>query len=137
MLREEVIENLRDCDYIIHAGDIGDNNILEKLQSITKTFAVKGNNDRKGLVKDLPEYIEIEMDETLIYVVHNKEDIPSELREIDLVIYGHSHKYENENKDGIIYLNPGSCGKKRFALPLSMAKVEVNMGEVEIERIEL
>lgn len=77
------------------------------------------------------------MDETLIYLTHNKEDIPEELREIDMVIYGHSHKYSEEKREGIIYLNPGSCGKKRFSLPLTMAIAPINLGEIEIEKIDI
>ena len=137
LLRDEVIENLQGCDYIIHAGDIGSEEILDKLQGIAKTFAVRGNNDKEGYVLKLPDFKEIEMDEVLIYVTHNKADIPKELREIDLIIYGHSHKYGEDNIDGIIYLNPGSCGRKRFSLPLSMAIVEVNLDNIEVKKIDI
>ena len=77
------------------------------------------------------------MDETLIYLTHNREDIPEELRGIDMVIYGHSHKYSEEKREDIIYLNPGSCGKKRFSLPLTMAIAPINLGEIEIEKIDI
>lgn len=137
LLRDEVIENLQGCDYIIHAGDIGSEEILDKLQGIAKTFAVRGNNDKEGYALKLPDFKEIEMDEVLIYVTHNKADIPKELREIDLIIYGHSHKYSEDNIDGIIYLNPGSCGRKRFSLPLSMAIVEVNLDNIEVKKIDI
>lgn len=137
LLRDEVIENLQGCDYIIHAGDIGSEEILDKLQGIAKTFAVRGNNDKEGYALKLPDFKEIEMDEVLIYVTHNKADIPKELREIDLIIYGHSHKYGEDNIDGIIYLNPGSCGRKRFSLPLSMAIVEVNLDNIEVKKIDI
>lgn len=137
LLREEVVKNLEGCDYIIHAGDVGSIDIVDKLNKIAKTFIVKGNIDKTGELKKLPEYREIEMDETLIYLTHNKEDIPEELREIDMVIYGHSHKYSEEKREGIIYLNPGSCGKKRFSLPLTMAIAPINLGEIEIEKIDI
>ncbi|WP_293984112.1 metallophosphoesterase family protein [uncultured Clostridium sp.] len=137
LLRDEVIENLQGCDYIIHAGDIGSEEILDKLQGIAKTFAVRGNNDKEGYALKLPDFKEIKMDEVLIYVTHNKADIPKELREIDLIIYGHSHKYSEDNIDGIIYLNPGSCGRKRFSLPLSMAIVEVNLDNIEVKKIDI
>lgn len=137
LLRDEVIENLQGCDYIIHAGDIGSEEILDKLQGIAKTFAVRGNNDKEGYALKLPDFKEIKMDEVLIYVTHNKADIPKELREIDLIIYGHSHKYGEDNIDGIIYLNPGSCGRKRFSLPLSMAIVEVNLDNIEVKKIDI
>ena len=137
LLRKEVKDNLKDCDLIIHAGDIGNKDIIDKLESITKTFVVRGNNDDDEWGLTLPEYREIEMDEILIYLVHDKADIPKDLREVDLVIYGHSHKFSNEKIDNIIYLNPGSCGRKRFSLPLSMAIVEVNLDDIRIEKIDL
>ncbi|WP_195999841.1 metallophosphoesterase family protein [Clostridium sp. 1001271B_151109_B4] len=137
VLREEVIEYLRECDYIIHAGDVGNKDIIDKLDSIAKTFVVRGNNDKDEWGLTLPEYREIEMDEILIYLVHDKADIPKDLKEVDLVIYGHSHKFSNEKIDNIIYLNPGSCGKKRFSLPLSMAIVEVNLDELKVKKIDI
>lgn len=137
VLRDEVIEYLKQCDYIIHAGDVGSKEIIDKLNSIKKTFVVRGNNDKGSWGDTLSEYREIEMDEVLIYVVHNKTDIPKDLKEVDLVIYGHSHKFCEEKVDEVIYLNPGACGRKRFSLPLSMAIVDVNLGEIEISRIDL
>lgn len=137
VLRDEVIKNLKGYDYIIHAGDVGGEEIIERLDKIAKTFVVRGNNDGDSWGIRLPYYKEIEMDQVLIYVVHQKEDIPSELREVDLVIYGHSHKYSEEKKGDIIYLNPGSCGRKRFSLPLTMAIVEVNLDRIDITKIDL
>ena len=137
VLRDEVIEKLKGCDYIIHAGDVGSKEIIDKLESITKTFVVRGNNDKDEWGLTLPEYKEIEMDEVLIYVVHNKVDIPTDLKEVDLVIYGHSHKFSNEKIDNIVYLNPGACGRKRFSLPLSMAIVEINLDYIRVEKIDL
>ena len=137
VLRDEVIEKLQGCDYIIHAGDVGSKEIMDKLESITKTFVVRGNNDKDQWGRTLPEYREIEMDEVLIYVVHDKVDIPKELKKVDLVIYGHSHKFSNEKIDNIVYLNPGSCGRKRFSLPLSMAIVEVNLDDIRVDKIDL
>ena len=137
VLRDEVIEHLTGCDYIIHAGDVGNKDIIDKLDNITKTFVVRGNNDKDEWGLTLPEYREIEMDEILIYLVHDKADIPKDLKEVDLVIYGHSHKFSNEKIDNIIYLNPGACGRKRFSLPLSMAIVEVNLDDIRVEKIDL
>ena len=137
VLRDEVIEKLQGCDYIIHAGDVGGKEIIDKLESITKTFVVRGNNDKDEWGLILPEYKEIEMDEVLIYVVHNKADIPNDLKEVDLVIYGHSHKFSNEKIDNVVYLNPGACRRKRFSLPLSMAIVETNLDDIKVEKIDL
>lgn len=137
VLRDEVVKNLEGCDYIIHAGDICGEEVFERLNKIARTFVVRGNNDGDSFGRKLPNYKEIEIDQVLIYVVHKKEDIPSELREVDIVIYGHSHKYSEEKKNGVIYLNPGSCGKKRFSLPLTMAIVEVNLDRIDISKIDL
>ena len=86
---EIIIEKLQGCHYIIHAGDVGGKEIIDKLEGITKTFVVRGNNDKDQWGLTLPEYKEIEMDEVLIYFVHNKADIPKDLKEVDLVIYGY------------------------------------------------
>ena len=102
---EIIIEKLQGCHYIIHAGDVGGKEIIDKLEGITKTFVVRGNNDKDQWGLTLPEYKEIEMDEVLIYFVHNKADIPKDLKEVALVIYGHSHKFSNEKIDNIVYLN--------------------------------
>ena len=137
LLRDEVVKNLEGCDYIIHAGDICGEEVFERLNKIARTFVVRGNNDGDSWGVKLPYYKEIEMDQVLIYIVHKKEDIPSELREVDIVIYGHSHKYSEEKKGDVIYLNPGSCGRKRFSLPLTMAIVEVNLDRIDITKIDL
>ena len=88
---------LKECDYIIHAGDVCKEEIIERLNEIANTFVVRGNNDK---FEGLPDYLELEMNELLIYVVHDKKDIPKHVDNFDLVIYGHSHKYEYEVKDG-------------------------------------
>ena len=134
---EIIIEKLQGCHYIIHAGDVGGKEIIDKLEGITKTFVVRGNNDKDQWGLTLPEYKEIEMDEVLIYVVHNNADIPKDLKEVDLIIYGHSNKFSNKKIDDIVYLNPGSCGRKRFSLPLSMAIVEINLDDIRVEKIDL
>lgn len=137
VLRDEVLNNLEGCNYIIHAGDVGGEEIVERLDKIAKTFVVRGNNDGDSWGVKLPYCKEIEMDETLIYVVHKRDEVPQELRGVDIVIYGHSHKYSEEKIDNIIYLNPGSCGRKRFSLPLTMAIVEINIDRIDIFKIDL
>ena len=82
-------------------------------------------------------YLELEMNELLIYVVHDKKDIPKHVDNFDLVIYGHSHKYEYEVKDGVVYLNPGGCGRRRFSLSLTMAIVTIEDKEIKVTRINL
>ena len=134
VLREEVLDYLKDCDYIIHAGDVCQVEIMERLNQIAKTFVVAGNNDK---ALDLPKDLEIELGEILIYVVHDKLDIPKNMNHVNLIIYGHSHKFEYEEREGIKYLNPGGCGRRRFSLPLTMAILHLNDDHMEIEKIDL
>lgn len=111
VLRDEVIIDLQDCDYIIHAGDITKQDILEKLQTITTTYVIKGNNDKLDLNKE--EYFTI--GNYKFYLVHEI----NEPKDVDFYIYGHSHKLACYQKGKTLYLNPGSCGRKRFSLPLT------------------
>lgn len=134
VLRDEVLGYLAGCDYIIHAGDVCKEEIIERLNEIAKTFVVRGNNDK---FDGLPDYLELEMNEVLIYIVHDQKDIPKSVDNIDLVIYGHSHKYAHEVKDGITYLNPGSCGRRRFSLPLTMAILIIEDNQININKIDL
>lgn len=134
VLRDDVLIYLKECDYIIHAGDVCKEEIIERLNEIAKTFVVRGNNDK---FEGLPDYLELEMNELLIYVVHDKKDIPKHVDNFDLVIYGHSHKYEYELKDGVIYLNPGGCGRRRFSLSLTMTIVTIEDKEIKVTRINL
>lgn len=134
VVREDVLSYLEDCDYIIHAGDVCKKEVIEQLNEITKTFVVSGNNDK---IDGLPHDLEIELGEFLIYVVHDKKDIPKNVDNIDVIIYGHSHKYEYELREGVIYLNPGACGRRRFSLPLTMAMLYIKDDNIEVEKIEL
>ena len=130
LLRQEAIENLKGCDLIIHAGDVGKREVLEELRNISNVFAVKGNCDKDEELEDLPFSEIININNTKIYTVHDIKTIDIDLKreDIDIVIYGHSHKYDNYEKDGIIYINPGGAGHKRFKLPITIAilKIEDN-----------
>ncbi|MFU7517191.1 metallophosphoesterase family protein [Clostridium sp. HCS.1] len=137
LLREEVIDNLNQCDLIIHAGDICNNDILERLSRITRTIAVKGNNEKGELEGILKEEEFIEVEGKRIYIVHEKNNINANLEEVDIIIYGHSHKYNLEIKDNILYVNPGSCGKRRFSLPLTMAIMNIDNEKIDIKKINI
>lgn len=137
VLKDEILTYLKDCDYIIHAGDVGEQFIIDQLSILAKTFIVRGNNDKGDWGRQLPDYLEIELDNILIYVVHDQKDIPKQLEHVDLVIYGHSHKYHEEVRDGVIFLNPGGCGRRRFSLPLTMAVIELTGDNMTINKIEL
>ncbi|MEE0881174.1 MAG: metallophosphoesterase family protein [Turicibacter sp.] len=134
VLREEVVDYLADCDAIIHAGDVCKEEIIIQLNEIAKTFVVRGNNDN---FEGLADHLELELGGINIYVVHDKKDIPKPLDNFNLVIYGHSHKYEEEIKDGITYLNPGGCGRRRFSLPLTMAILIIEDNQLMINKLDI
>lgn len=121
LLREEVIEEINNCDYIIHAGDISNEETYLALKNMGNITFVKGNNDKDEWAKNINKYEIVDIEGFKIYVVHDIKDVPKNLDDIDLVVFGHSYKYFNEDIGGVRFLNPGSCGKKRFSLPLSFA----------------
>lgn len=130
LLRPEAAETLKSCEIILHAGDLGKPEILTRLKEIADTYAVLGNVDQicaeqfrtsvNGVSEKLPEELEIELFGFHIYMIHNKKQIRKDLSGVDIVIYGHSHKYDESIGDNITWLNPGSCGPRRFRLPVTM-----------------
>ncbi|MEG1131583.1 MAG: metallophosphoesterase family protein [Romboutsia sp.] len=137
LLRSEVKENLRDCDLIIHAGDIGKMEIIEDLKKIADCEYIKGNCDKNIEFENMNKFKMIEINKNKIYVVHDIANIDQDLKSlgVNIVIYGHSHKKESYEKDSILYINPGSVGPRRFKLPITMAKLEIN--DKELENIKL
>lgn len=137
LLREEVLVHLKTCDFILHAGDFCKLEILNQLREIGKVYAVRGNNDQGEWAKDLPKQLVINLEGYKIGMAHEKKDLPQDKGNIDLMIYGHSHQYTVYKEGDIQYINPGSCGKKRFNLSLSFVILEVIEKEVSIEKIDL
>jgi len=137
LLREEVRENLQGCDVILHGGDIHKESVLEELKKIAPVYAVRGNADGDW-AGSLPGLMSAELCGIRIKMIHNKKDLPETLEDTDLVVYGHSHKYTDEVREGIRWLNPGSCGPRRFRLPVTMAAVETEGNGIrEVRRIEI
>ena len=137
MLRGEVEETLRGCEAILHGGDINSPEILSALRGIAPTYAVRGNNDKEWAA-DLPETLSIELYGVHFFVVHNKKYLPKDVSGIDVMIYGHSHKYEEKRIDGLLYLNPGSCGPVRFGQSITFALLEIEDGRLlRVEKIEI
>lgn len=124
LLRPEVLACLKECEIILHAGDISREKILEQLRQIAPTYAVRGNNDREFGEK-LPETLCVTLFGIRFFMVHNKKQIPADVSDFDIVIYGHSHKYEQHSENGTLFLNPGSCGPRRFTQPVTMAVLEI------------
>ncbi|MEG2983391.1 MAG: metallophosphoesterase family protein [Peptostreptococcaceae bacterium] len=137
LLRSEVKSNLSDCDLIIHAGDIGKMEIIKDLNKIANCEYIKGNCDKSIEFNDVSEFKIIEINKIKIYIIHDIRNIDKDLKSIgiNIVIYGHSHKKEFYKKDGILYINPGSVGPRRFKLPTTMNKIEIN--DENIENIKL
>jgi hypothetical protein len=139
LLRAEAIKLLQDVDMIIHAGDIGPPDILESLQAIAPVVAVRGNMDRGQSGMALPEKESIQIGGTLIHVLHdlNRLKCDPELEGFHLVINGHTHQPLLHTVDGVLYLNPGSAGPRRFSLPISLARVELNKERIYARHFDL
>ena len=139
LLRPEVVAALADSDFIIHAGDVGDLAILERLNAIAPVTAVRGNVDVGEWARKLPQTNVLQVEGCTIYVLHiiDQLDLKPEAAGFSAVIYGHSHKPHQETKSGVLYFNPGSSGPRRFALPISLGRLIVHAGRVTAELIEL
>lgn len=127
LLRPQVLSIIGECDAVFHAGDVDSPDILERIREGRKAgaplYVVRGNNDGKW-AEDLPESVSVSFGGVRFYMAHDKADIPEELGDRQIVIYGHSHRYSEESRDGRVWLNPGSCGKRRFFQKLTMAVLE-------------
>jgi putative phosphoesterase len=138
-VRREAIEALAGSDLIIHAGDVGDPRALDQLRELAPTFAVRGNNDRAAWAMELPLNEVVEVGRHLFYVLHEIEelDLDPVAAEISVVISGHSHKPDVEQRGEVLYLNPGSAGPRRFKLPIALARVEATDERITSRIIEL
>ena len=139
LLRPEALAALRGSHRIIHAGDIGDPVILDRLAEIAPVTAVRGNVDREAWAKSIAETELLEVDGASIYILHILEnlDMQPKAAGIQAVIYGHSHVPKQELKDGVLYFNPGSAGPRRFQLPVTVGKLIVDAGKIRSEIIQL
>jgi putative phosphoesterase len=127
LLRPEAIGFLRSSDYIIHAGDIGDGAILEQLGAIAPVTAVRGNNDRERWARAVPETASLEVGKISIYVLHNLAELELDpvAEGFKVVVSGHSHQPLVKERDGVLYVNPGSAGPRRFKLPIALAELKI------------
>ena len=138
LLRPEVTRALSGVEHIIHAGDVGDPKILTKLEDIAPVTAVRGNVDFTTQFSNLPINNTLEIGQVSIYVTHIIEslDIDPKAGGFHAVIFGHSHRPEVKEKNGVFYINPGSIGPRRFNLPISMAYLHINGTQLRVEPIE-
>jgi putative phosphoesterase len=132
LLRPEALEALAGVDHILHAGDVGDPAILDSLRTIAPVTAIRGNVDTYGLCDELPPTEVVELGGHLFYLVHSIHDLDIDPRAagIAVVVSGHSHQPALEERDGVLYLNPGSAGPRRFGLPTTVAVVEIDSGRI-------
>lgn len=136
VLRPEVERILETCDVIVHAGDFDNQMLYHKLNVNQPLYAVRGNNDR-GWSGGLGTVKRFEIGGVKFIMAHERVDIPSALADVQVVIFGHSHMYSQQELNGRLWLNPGSCGYKRFTLPLSMAVMTIEDGTYQVETIWL
>jgi len=139
LLRAEAVAFLRGSDYIVHAGDIGDAAVLSELSALAPVTAVRGNNDNGPWAQTFAETGALKVGAVSIYVLHDlaQLDLDPAAAGYQVVVSGHSHKPSMERRGGVLYLNPGSAGPRRFKLPVAVAELKVTGGAVEGRLVEL
>jgi hypothetical protein len=139
LLRPEAVEFLRGSDFIVHAGDIGDAAVFDELRRLAPLTAVRGNNDKGPWAKAIAETEVLQVGEVFIYVLHNLSelDLDPVASRFRVVVSGHSHHPRIEERDGVLYVNPGSSGPRRFKLPIAVAELHVAGSSVKARIVEL
>lgn len=139
LLRPEAARALSGADLIVHAGDVGKPEVLTQLKAIAPVFAVRGNVDTEAWAAELPATAIVDAGSASLYVLHNlKElDLRPDAAKFDAVISGHTHQAEQWEREGVLYLNPGSAGPRRFNLPVTLALVDVGSAPWKVEILEL
>ncbi len=139
LLRPEALAQLAGCDHLVHAGDIGNPAILDALRAIAPLTVVRGNNDKGAWAQPIPATAWLEVEGVRLYVVHDIAtlDIDPVASEAKIIVYGHSHKPTEQWRGGILYLNPGSAGPRRFKLPVSVAELLVDGPSLTVRLIHL
>ena len=139
LLRPEALAALAGADHILHAGDVGDRAILETLHTLAPLTAIRGNIDTHGPCASLPATEAIELDSRLFYLIHSLQDLDLDpvAAHISVVVSGHSHKASVEHRNGVLLLNPGSAGPRRFRLPVTLALLDTDSGALRPEVVSL
>jgi putative phosphoesterase len=138
-LRPEALSALRRSDVILHAGDVCRPEVLEELRGIAPVFAVRGNNDRGAWARTLPVSRTVALGEFSIFLIHDRKaiDFDPRAKRIDAVVSGHSHRPGIERRNGVLYLNPGSAGPRRFRLPVALAYLRVSERGLQARLLEI
>ena len=139
LLRPEAMEFLRSSDYIVHAGDIGDRGILDELEAIARVCVVRGNNDTEPWAAALRETELLAVGALAVYVIHDLADlrIQPETAAVQVVVSGHSHKPLLERRHGVLFVNPGSAGPRRFKLPIAIGELLIEGASVAARVFDL
>lgn len=139
LIRPEALESLNGVDLIIHAGDIGKPEVIAALKAIAPVLAIKGNNDIGNWARPLPDTKLVKSGDTQLYVIHNVKDLDCDPvgRGYQAVVSGHSHKPSVATRDGVLFVNPGSAGPRRFKLPIAVGKLFIQNRRLTAEIIEL
>lgn len=139
IVRPEAVDALRGVEMILHAGDVGNPQVLEALGGIAPVVAVRGNNDKGEWARGLPDWEVVEVGAVSIYMVHDLKEIDIDPSGVGfrVVVSGHSHKPLVEDREGVLYVNPGSAGPRRFSLPVSVARLRVAGESVTAQVIDL
>lgn len=136
LLRPPVLDALAAADVILHAGDVNTPETRNALAAYGTLYMVRGNNDR-AWAEDLPQHLFITIEGVRFFLVHKKLDVPKDLTDVDVIVYGHSHQYAAEVIDGVLWLNPGSCGRRRFDLEVTMCRMTVDKGQYRFEKVPI
>lgn len=127
LVRPEALAALRGSKLIIHAGDVGKPEVIEALKSVAPIIAIRGNNDRGAWAKKIPDVVDLRINGIRLQVIHNVNDFKLEVAGgFKVVVSGHSHKPGVVAKDGVLFINPGSAGPRRFNLPISVAQLKID-----------
>ncbi len=139
LLRPEAVEALRGSELIVHAGDVGNPGILESLRELAPVVAVRGNVDTSAWARQLPETAVAEVGDARLYVLHDVHalDLNPAAAGFGAVISGHSHKFGQSERAGVLYINPGSAGPRRFTLPVTVAWLDVGATPWKVEFVDL
>ncbi len=139
LLRPKAVEELRGSELILHAGDVGEPEILEELRKLAPVVAIRGNVDTAAWCSVLKETELVETENAAFYLIHNinELELKPQAAGIDIVLFGHTHQPTQYEKDGVLYINPGSAGPRRFNLPISLARLDLSAKPLSVEFVTL
>ncbi len=139
LLRPQAVAALQGCDFIVHGGDIGSPAILEALRAIAPLAVVRGNNDREAWAEGIAETECVTFGDVQLYAIHDLAQLAIDpaAAGVRVVVSGHSHKPKIEERGGVLYVNPGSAGPRRFSLPIAVAQLRIERGAVDARIVEL